>query len=252
MPTSNIRDKRSPSHPSRIDLKYQEIDFLVEDQGVYVKITPAMMCPNRTAITDTNHPAQCTVCSGNAALDLPQHAVLDWGLFQAIDYELMFNVPGVFDLKDAKLTIKGTAPVKLDYWYKIEVQDHTSVFNELVRRNTTGTDKLRYAGQQALEKTACTYLVDHAGVEWVYGTDFTISGQTLTWGAGKGPAGGTVYSIQYPILPTFRVIQLLHGDRYYYTSFKQPMRTPVDLPQQAAIRWDYLAAQGGVNEPIPT
>lgn len=252
MPTTNIRAKRNPSHPSRVDLKIDEIDSMIEDQGVYVKITPSMVCPNRTSVTDTNHPAACTVCGGNSALDLPAHAIEDWVLITSIDKELMFNVPGMFNLKDAKITVRSRAGIKIDYWYKIEVLDHTSIFNELVRRNTTGTDKLRYASAQDIETIAGIYLVDHAGIEWAYNTDFTISGQALTWGNGRGPAGGTVYSIQYPILPTFRVIEFLNADRYYYSSFKQPNKQPVDLPQHAAIRWDFLAAQKGVNEPLGT
>jgi hypothetical protein len=42
----------------------------------------------------------------------------------------------------------------------------------------------------------------------------------------------------------------MHENRYYYSSFKKDHKVPVNLPQQYAIRWDYIAKQSGSRVPL--
>jgi len=242
MPT---RPKRLPALPERVDLNIEEIDNLVEDQGVYLLVTPSIQCPNRSDITSNNHVLDCPLCNGNQSLDITAQAFNAWGVIQSINLKADYAVQGRFDIKDALLTTKSG--IRLWYWYKIEILDHTSIFNELVQRSGA-TDKLRYVEKTNINNDP-VYLIGADGTAYVKGTDFTIAGQVLTW-VTAGPVEGSVYSISYPILPTFRVVEFLKENRYYYTDFHAAVKTPVQLPMHSVLRWDYLAFESGQNEPV--
>lgn len=246
MVAPNTRPKRTPAKPGRIDFTVGEFAKLVEDQGVYVKVTPAILCPNRNKLEGTDHDLNCTVCFGNEAVDLDSQAYEDWAFIQGIKLKLDWAIQGIFNVKDATMTIKGGR--RLWYYDKVEILDHSSIFNEIVERTGT-TDKLRYNAQPTAAQTPF-HLIDSDGTEYALTTDFTISGQTLTW-VTTGPPEGTLYSIQYPILPVYRVLELLHENRYYYQSDRLPDKQPVHLPQQCVLRWDYLSKNSGMNEAYP-
>ncbi len=243
----NTRAKRSPSQPARIELSADEFENLIEDQGVYVRITPSILCPNRSERFGTDHALECPLCSGNQSYDIVSQAYEEWVFIQALELKHVWEVQGIFDIKDAKLSIKGSR--RLWYYYKIEVLDHTSIFNEIIER--TGTvDKLRYIPQTSATDTPLL-LVDRVGTEFSLTTDYTVSEQNINWVAGQGPAEGDLYSIEYPILPTFRVLEFLHENRYYYKSKDEANKIPIHMPQQCVIRWDYFAKRSGANEENP-
>lgn len=243
----NTREKRTPRNVPRIEFDVADFDNEIEDQGVYARITPSVLCPNKTDVFSTDHDLDCNLCNGNQSYDITSQAYNEWVFIQALELKHVWEVQGIFDIKDAKLTIKGSR--RLWYYYKVEVLDHTSIFNEIVKR-TGSVDKLRYIPQTAASDTPLL-VVDRAGTEHSLITDFTISGQNITWVATKGPAEGDLYSIEYPILPTFRVLEFLHENRYYYQSKDLAEKEPVHLPQQCVIRWDYFSKRSGANEEHP-
>lgn len=244
---ANTRDKRT-SHPSRIDFDVEEFEKLIEDQGVYVRITPSVLCPNRTGEDNTNHKLDCQVCNGDEAVDLTSQTVEDYAFIQGIDLKHDYSKLGIFNIKDAQMSIRGS--IKIWYYYKIEILDHTSLYNEVVTRSGN-SDKLRY-NAITTASDGRLFIIDSDSIEYSLTTDFTISGQNITWVAGKGPQEGGLYSIQYPVLPTFRVMELLHENRYYYESSNRPTKIPVNLPQQCILRYDYLSKNKGANEEINT
>lgn len=260
----NVRSRRAHSKPARVNLKPQEFEDLIEDQGVYVRITPTVLCPNRTDLTDTNHVLDCPLCGGNQVIDAPESAVEEWGFIQGISLEKDLQVQGIFDIKDAKITTKQR--IKLYYWYKIEVLDFAAVYNQILKRGSGDLDRVRYAPAKpgaTLVTTAVDevnsqkapdvpyILIDSKGTRYTIDQHYTVVGQDLKWKGVKRPDPGTLYSLVYPVLPTFRVIEMLHEHRYYYVDFKRTNKVPVHLPQQAVIRWDYLAKGSGSNIPLP-
>jgi hypothetical protein len=261
----NVRGKRDGSKPSRVDLKPEEFENLIEDQGIYVRLTPSILCPNRTDLGDTNHVLDCPLCFGDQVIDSPENAVETWAFIQGIKSQKDLQIQGIYDMKDATITTKQA--VKMYYWYKIEVLDFSAVYNQLLKRGTgVNTDRLRYApakqgsapltvaGDQVLETQApdVPYIcIDNTGKRYEIGKHYKIQDRTLTWVTGNRPASGSLYSLIYPVLPTFRVLELLHEHRYYYVSFKRTDKVPVHLPQQAVIRWDYLARGSGNMVPAP-
>lgn len=233
--------KRAGAKPGRVDLVPQEFEALLDDQGSRVKITPTMLCPNRTEIEDTNHVLDCPLCFGDEAIDLEKDSFETWAFIQGIDLNKEMQVQGVFDIKDAKITVKQG--VRLYYWYKVEVLDFASVFNQVIKRGAGNEDILRYCPADVCDTPH--FLMDSDGKRYDINEDYQINHRKLKWLKAARPSEGSLYSVTYPVLPTFRVIEFLHENRYYYTSFKKKEKTPVQLPQQALLRWDYIAKKSG-------
>jgi len=264
--TANVRPKRANAKPSsRVQITVQEFDNAIEDQGVMVRVTPSILCPNRTDLTDTNHVLDCPLCNGDQLIDVASQAQECWALIQGINFEKDVQVQGVFDVKDAKITCQQG--VKLYYWYKVEVLDFAAPYNQILKRAPGQVDNLRYqvapigaitVDEVPQPETATLptpdipmLAIDKTGKQWLLNKDFKMKGNQLTWKPGKGPAVGDLYTLIYAVLPTFRVLDLSHEHRYYYVDFKLPNKVPVHMPQEAVIRWDYLARGSGNQVTIP-
>jgi hypothetical protein len=241
--SANVRPKRENSKPGRVDFNTAEFDNAIEDQGSFVRITPAVLCPNRTSLHDTNHQLGCPICNDDGVVDLHDKAVEEWALITSLKLTKQFEVPGIFDLKDAQITVKPH--VKLYYFYKVEVLDFGSVFNQLIKRGVGENDKLRY--RPFPTEDIPYYLVDATGVKYEKGTDYEVEDQKVKWLSAHRPGPSKLYSISYPVNPTFRILELLHDNRYYYRSFKLQNKVPVQLPQQAVMRLDYISKGSGSN-----
>ena len=246
----NRRPKRSPAKPARVDLIPEEFDYLVEDQGVFARITPSMLCPNRDLQAGTNHILDCDVCHGDEVVDLDDKSFQEWVFVQGIDFSRNFDSQ-LWDVKDAKISVKSN--VRIGYWYKIEMLDHASIFNEILTRGTDDDadfDKLRYVPVNAPDHN--WYLIDADNNKYEIDVDYEKEDQGIRWLTGNRPTTNRVFSIIYPVLPTFRVLELVHDNRYYYKSLKRTDKMPVNLPQQAVIRWDYMANRSGSQELVRT
>lgn len=246
----NRYNKRQGAKPNAINFIPKEFDNALEDQGTRVRITPSILCPNQTAVEDTNHALDCPFCFGQRTIDLCDKAIESWASFDSITLDKNFNVPGIFDLKDAKMTFQTF--VRVYYWYKIEVLDFASIYNQMIKKSSLDTDLLRYDPTPNCDTPY--HLIDSQGKRYYLNEHYKadMGNRRIIWLTANRPAAGSVFSISYPILPTFRIIELLHDNRYYYVGFKQKQKAPIQLPQQAAVRWDYLAKNSGSNmEPVP-
>ncbi len=242
----NTYPKRANAKPGRVSLRTPDFDHIIEDQGCRIRVTPAVVCPRRSGdeveVGDSNHDLNCPLCFGSMVVDLPEQASELWGFIQGVKLERSFDQNSRFDIKDSMLTVPhGT---RISYWFKIEVIDFGSMFNQMILRGSGDTDKLRYPTQELYDGSFYS-TIDNDGTRFTKGVDYTIAGNVLTWTGSNRPDGAKLYSMLYPVAPTFRVLELVHENRYYYTDFKAPVKTPVQLPQQAHIRWDYLVSKGG-------
>lgn len=242
--------RRPNSKPGRINLVAKEFDNLIQDQGVFVRITPSALCPNRSKLEGTNHVLDCPICKGDEVLDITDKAFTTWAFLQAIPFERKFDPNGVFDVKDCRMSTP--ANVRLYYMYKIELLDFAAPYNEVIQRSRRGdsnNDILRYI--PAEDSNIPTYIKDQDGVEYKSVRDFELDkvAKTIKWRTQTRPADNKLYTILYPTLPTFRVTEMLHDQRFYYDDFKKPEKTPINLPQEALIRWDYLAFGSGTRIP---
>jgi len=230
------------SKPGRVSLRINEIDMLLDNQGTNVRITPSILCPNRSGDQNedvsVNHPLDCTVCDGNQLVDVTSLAFNTWAFVAGVKLETQID-QARFDVKDAMMTTQ--TDVKVHYWYKVEMVDHTAQFNQLIKRTTAAYDTLRYIPIDVSDGGVFC-LIDFEGNSYVRDTDYSIANnKRITWLTANKPEVETIYSFLYPVLPTFRIIDLIHENRYYYNSDKLPRKEPVNLPQQAHLRWDYMA-----------
>ena len=241
----NTYSKRTPP-PPRVDLVTKEFDDLIEDQGVRVRITPSILCPSRSGLSedtsDVNHKLNCEVCDGSQIVDLDDDSYDDWVFIQGVRIEKQLNMQEIFDMKDAFMTSRGSA--RLGYWFKIEILDFGSQFNELVLRGTGDVDRVRYPEADPMDGSFFA-MIGGDGSRYVRDVDYSVDGRDLTWLTPNRPASSTLYSYFYPVLPTFRILEFMHENRYYYDGFKRPDKIPVQLPQQCHIRWDFMAKRQG-------
>lgn len=246
--------KRVNRNIARIDFNTGDMDNLIEDQGCRVRITPAVVCPRRTSkgqTEESDHDLNCPLCGGSMVVEVPSLSKDCWAFIQGIKFDETFAPQGLYDVKDAQITLPLS--VRVAYWFKVEVLDFGSLFNQLVSRNISGVvDTLRYQTFETWDGNFY-YAVDNDGKVFTRKTDdnpdgdFTVALDKLTWVGARKPDSGKMYSLIYPMLPTFRVLELIHANRYYYKDFRQPDKEPIELPQQAQIRWDYLARGGGFD-----
>jgi len=241
--------KRAPSKPGRVAFTIKEFDNLIIDQGVKIRVTPSMLCPNITDLNTYNHDLNCTICD-NGIIDLASQSFEDWAIIQGIKFDRKFEQGGVFDMKDAQITVAPN--VRLHYWYKIEVIAFTSSYNQLIQRGEGGVfDKTRYIPQGDASLTPF-YMIDKNGIEYTKDVEYEVSGQGINWLGVTKPADNEIFSFTYPMLPTYRVLELMHSNRFYYDDYKRTDKIPVHLPQQAHCRWDYLARGSGYENDAPT
>lgn len=236
--------------PHRIDFSPRDWENLIEDHGTQIRITPTLLCPRISGDAiergDNNHDLNCPLCHGRLTIDLAEEAFQTEAFIQGIKLDKNFDASSRFDVKDCTITFHAVD--KINYWYKIEVIDFSSLYNETLLRRNGDTDKIRYSSVLPDDNTY--YLcVDSEGVRYVIDIDFSITGNELTWLTANRPEEKKLYSVLYPILPTLRVLELLHETRFYYDSFKSPVKTPVTMPQQAHCRWDYMFQRGNNVQP---
>lgn len=238
---SDNRYKKRTGKPHAVDFIPQDFDNLAEDQGTRVRVTPALLCPNQSDLYSENHALDCPLCFGSRVIDLNDKAEESWASIGSIDLKVDTLVQGIMDIKDARITFQSR--VRVYYQYKIEVLDFASIYNQMIMATADNFVRLRYNPVNALDTPF--YLVDNKGKTYCIKEDFDYipCGQKLVWKGANRPAAGTVFSISYPILPTFRVVEMLRENRYYYVGFKQKEKKPIQLPQQALIRWDYMFKQ---------
>lgn len=242
------RTKRG-TPPPKVALNAENFDRLVEDHGTYCRVTPSIVCPRRSGarveLDDTNHDLNCQLCFGSLTIDLDDLAFETWIFIQGIKLEKMFNAQGIYDVKDCFASFKPG--IRVSYWYKIEMLDLATQYNEIVMRGRgTEIDKLRYPAIVDEATGNIFHVVDNDGTPFVRGDDYEVESgsRDIVWG-NKAPVEGKLYSILYPILPTFRVLELMHEQRNYYEDEKRPDRVPIQMPQQAHIRWDFNAKRQG-------
>lgn len=244
------RQKRT-TPPPKVALNPANFDRVIEDHGTYVRVTPSIVCPRRSGarieLDDTNHDLNCPLCQGALTIDVTESAFETWAFIQGIKIEKMLNANGIFDIKDAFASFKPG--VRVHYWYKIEILDFATQYNEIVKRGASKNDALRYDPLEPTGDGNRFIVVDSDGKRFEYGSDFTVEDRSLIWGS-NAPKAGKLYSALYPVLPTFRVLEMMHENRQYYVDAKLPDRAPKQMPQQVHIRWDFMARKQGSDRQL--
>lgn len=214
----------------------EDFDRLLAAQGVRICITPVSICPNQD-INLGNHNLNCPLCD-NGVIEFPDQAEECWAYISGVQIEKLFQTQGVWDMGSAMMTTNSF--VRMGFFYKVVILDFSRIHQQLIVRSATGTtDKIMYEPVPdckipylCADKTGKRYT---SGVHFIYETD-----KKIRWTGATKPANGVVYTLSYPARPVYRVLDVVHENRFHFVAWKKTSRSPIDLPQQALIKLDYL------------
>lgn len=216
-----------------VQLNAKDLNALIQEQGVRVKVFMTAICPNVKSIDSAQHEISCNLCKRGFIDRNPKETFV---YLQSQTLIKNFAKEGVWD--DQLVAASFPSGVDIQYFAKIELLDFTSVFYELVQRQEGDVDRLKY---QAFK---VNYLIDKNGVEYHLGTHFNLSDTgDVQWVQSVRPTTGTTYTIHYDYFITYRAINAMHVNRFGQESFKAPDRKPVEYPQQWMIKRDFLVSR---------
>jgi hypothetical protein len=239
------------------------LDQLVEDLGVRVRVWKSTTCPNMKSIESMDHDINCALCSNNM-IDFDCYETI--AMFQQQDLIEQFKVHGTFSIDEVLATFK--VGVSLQTFAKVEILDFTEEFYELIQKQintTTNIDKLKYP--------ACVVdalFVIRAGVKirFYQGADFSLDvNGSIKWLGANRPLDKEIYSIYYRYHPVYRITKAVHRDRFSQYNDLRDLgsstipktalktinnRTFVKLPETWIMRRDYLLDRKDDTQSAPT
>jgi hypothetical protein len=127
---------------------------------------------------------------------------------------------------------------RLGYYDKLIGVDQLMVYSELL---TAGDPKALLAGRYPFMSINLL-----RSLTQVYTTsDFTLESGKVKWLYNRAPKAGTRLAVHYQAMPVWLVTEHPHTARETLLRFKQPVTTtpegsPLRLPLQAVVRYDFL------------
>lgn len=231
MPSNNPYGKSN-----KVNLRVDDFDKLLWDQGIKIKHEKATKCPNCFDIESGHYDINCTLCQ-NGHMFFDEREM--WAMMYQKKMEEMFQVQGVWEMGDALMTFPALYPddksvVRIDYYDRITILDFAERTSDLVKRGSVGdTDYIRYDVVDVLKLST-------SDKEYFKDTDFVIENTNIKWITTNRPLGGDIYTLAYTYKPVYLVVNFFHESRYYYDSWKKSERVPRYLPIQAQVRRDYI------------
>lgn len=189
----------------KVNLRDQDFEALLDQQGVRVRVWRTMFCPNVKSIDGGEHDINCNVCKANGFLDVSPIETV--AFIQSQDLTKVFKAEGYWDGNSVSATFK--AGIEVQYFTLIELLDHTDVFFQRIKRQRGPVDRLKYSAK------CVNAVVDQRGKEYLPGDDFEIDENgDMRWKPNKGPLKGDIYSIHYDALIQFRAQKAMHVNRF--------------------------------------
>jgi hypothetical protein len=242
------------------------LNQLVEDLGIRVRIWKSTTCPNMKSIESFDHDPTCNICDNNM-IDFDCYESI--AIFQQQDLVEQFKVHGTFHIDEVLATFK--IGISLQTFAKIEVLDFVEDFYELIqRRKVTSNpnsliDVLKYS---ACSVDAVFVVRGNTTVRFYEGADFEIDvNGSIRWLGTNRPNDKEIYSVYYKFHPVFRAVKAVHRHRYSQynvlrdlknssipeTAYKTlDNRTYVKLPETWVLKRDYLLDRKDQTQTTPT
>lgn len=239
------------------------LDQLVEDLGVRVRVWKSTTCPNMTSIESLDHDPNCPVCNNNM-IDFDCFETI--AMFQQQDLTEQFKVQGTFSIDEALVTFKPG--ISLQTFSKIEILDFKEEFYELVQRQDildTNVDKLKYP---ACEVVALFVVRGNQTERFYQGADFDLDlNGSIAWKGSHVPNDREIYTIYYKYHPVYRATKAVHRDRFSQFNNLRELkaskvpesaiktvngRTFVKLPEEWILQRDYLLERKDKTQATPT
>lgn len=220
-----------------VNLSPKDLNSLIYKKGVRCKVYDIIPCPNVKSIDGREHEFPCNVCDGSGFLDVnPQDT---YAFSQSYNKDLMKNAESIVtEWEDGTAYFSFASGTNLSYFSKVMLVDYAKPYYEHVQRQAGSSDKVRYPITSKVRS-----LVDKTGKSYTQGTDFVIEEGMVKWNAGKAPATGTIYAINYDCNVVYRCMSALHQGRYGTNEDKVPDLQVVEYPEQWKVKLDYLIQQ---------
>lgn len=239
------------------------LDQLVEDLGVRVRVWKSTTCPNMSSIESLDHDPNCAICHNNM-VDFDCYETV--AMFQQQSLTEQFAVQGTFSIDESMVTFK--AGISLQTFAKIEVLDFKEEFYELIQKQdnaVTNIDVLKYA---ACEVTAVFVIRGNQKIRFYQGADFDLDlNGSIAWKSSNRPNDREIYSVYYKYHPIYRAIKAVHRDRFsQYNDLRDLKnskipesaiktvngRTFVKLPEEWILKREYLLDRSDKTKATPT
>lgn len=197
------------ANPTKVNLRREDFDKLILDQGVRVKVYRTIMCPRVKSIDGAEHDIDCPLCRGHGFLD--KYPLDTWSFIQNQNLEKNQLAEGLYDGNTVSATfLQG---VELQYFTLVELCDFTDLYIERLKKQDGNTDLLMYRGVRV------NLVIDENGKEYFEGSDFALNQDgNIQWCPNKGPEAGDIYSINYETSVKFRAIKAMHVNRFAQVS----------------------------------
>jgi len=239
------------------------LDQIVEDLGVRVRVWKSSTCPNMTSLESFDHDPNCPVCNNNM-IDFDCYETI--AMFQQQDLNEQFKVHGTFSIDEVLVTFK--AGISLQTFAKVEILDFKEEFYELIQKQdnlVTNIDKLKYP---ACEVTAVFAIRNNQKIRFYQGADFDLDlNGSIVWTGSHKPNDREIYTIYYKYHPVYRVTKAVHRDRFSQYNDLRDLKTStipesaiktingktfVKLPEEWVLRRDYLLDRSDKTQAQPT
>lgn len=233
---------QAPDQTGKVNLRPDDIEKLVQQQGVRVKVYRTAFCPNVKSIDGAEHEIDCKVCHGNNFVD--RKPIETIGFIQSQGLEKIHEVNGFWDGNTVSITL--SRGISLQYFTLVELMDFSEMFFERVKRQGGQIDRLKYTAE-------CVHLLmDSDGKEYYKDVDYELTADTgdIKWKPNKGPDLDKIYSINYDAAIQFRAIQAIHVARFGQINGKGGVEF-MKLNEQWQLQKEYLVERkDSFGEPI--
>lgn len=179
---------------------FRRIERNMRRNAEVVQVYPANRCScglDINSLASNRSDANCTICGGYGIYYLPPKTIL--GVVTGYDVrtnpqDMAVTQPGdlmLAPLPRSKVWINDFDKIVLPKW-----EDGEALDAELVLRGTGASDTVRHP---IVKVDACSQVTanPYTLTQYQLGTDFTVSGKTITWLANHGPLPGQAYALRY-------------------------------------------------------
>lgn len=246
----------------RVDFRNKQFDLLIETKGTRLAWTRAAICPCTPVNTQTEQPnPNCDLCGGHGwfyfgpddpapAAEVGELTALQQKIVDDSNAAIIRGVLLGLEREHAPFErsigrwVSGTAQVtvrqgnRIAYYDKLVALDSVMAYNELIQTVAGNVLPTRYPVVRP------NYLRSESTV-YQLGVDYEAVEGELRWRTGKAPAVDTRVMLHYLVHPVWLVKSHPHITRLTIVKQKQqtvstPRGTPIDLPIQATVQYDWV------------
>jgi len=147
-------------------IRVKDLNTMVFQQGVRVRVYKTLWCPNRKSIDGVEHEIDCKLCKGTSFIDIDCKE--SYAHIQSQTKEQLINPENTgYNKEEGVAFATFISDIELSYYSKIELMDYTHQIKELVQKQVGGslltsftpTSYTASTGVVVVPDTVDTYLI---------------------------------------------------------------------------------------------